>query len=302
VATGVSALSPEIMGMGPVQASRRALARAGMSLADMGLVEINEAFAVQVLAVMKLLKMDPETGTLTWYYLVKGHDIFDLDNQLTPILADLDDGRKVAFTSGKHGYVVAVDRESGLAYWKTPVGTHKNQDVSAIPEGGSVEVWPGTLGGCETPLGYANGMVFASVYALPSFYAPDGFDADHSLDPTKATGVVVALNAADGTVAWEVKFPSGQLAGITIANDILFSAGLDGVIHGLNIADGTEVFTYQAPAGINASPAISGDYIYWAAGGPLFPSEDQVNPPETATATVLALKVGGTVQSATPTS
>jgi acetyl-CoA C-acetyltransferase len=49
VATGVSALSPEIMGLGPVEASRRALARAGMGIGDIDLVEINEAFAAQVL-------------------------------------------------------------------------------------------------------------------------------------------------------------------------------------------------------------------------------------------------------------
>ena len=49
VATGVSALSPEIMGLGPVEASKQALARAGMSVADIDLFEINEAFAAQVL-------------------------------------------------------------------------------------------------------------------------------------------------------------------------------------------------------------------------------------------------------------
>jgi acetyl-CoA C-acetyltransferase len=49
VSTGVSALSPEIMGLGPVEASRQALARAGMTMDDVDLVEINEAFAAQVL-------------------------------------------------------------------------------------------------------------------------------------------------------------------------------------------------------------------------------------------------------------
>jgi acetyl-CoA C-acetyltransferase len=49
VSTGVSALSPEIMGLGPVEASRQALARAGMTIDDIDLVEINEAFAAQVL-------------------------------------------------------------------------------------------------------------------------------------------------------------------------------------------------------------------------------------------------------------
>jgi acetyl-CoA C-acetyltransferase len=49
VATAVSALSPEIMGLGPVEASRRVLARTGMTIDDVDLVEINEAFAAQVI-------------------------------------------------------------------------------------------------------------------------------------------------------------------------------------------------------------------------------------------------------------
>jgi acetyl-CoA C-acetyltransferase len=49
VSTAVSGLSPEIMGLGPVEATRRALALAGMSIDDVDLVEINEAFAAQVL-------------------------------------------------------------------------------------------------------------------------------------------------------------------------------------------------------------------------------------------------------------
>jgi acetyl-CoA C-acetyltransferase len=49
VSSGVSALSPEIMGLGPVEASRQALTRAGMAIDDIDLVEINEAFAAQVI-------------------------------------------------------------------------------------------------------------------------------------------------------------------------------------------------------------------------------------------------------------
>jgi acetyl-CoA C-acetyltransferase len=49
VSTGVTALSPEIMGLGPVEASKQALARAGMTIDDVDLVEINEAFAAQVI-------------------------------------------------------------------------------------------------------------------------------------------------------------------------------------------------------------------------------------------------------------
>jgi acetyl-CoA C-acetyltransferase len=49
VASGVSALNPEIMGLGPIEASRQALKRAGMTIDDVDLVEINEAFAAQVI-------------------------------------------------------------------------------------------------------------------------------------------------------------------------------------------------------------------------------------------------------------
>ena len=60
VATGVSALDPEIMGLGPVEASRRALAAAGLGIDDMDVVEINEAFAAQVLPSAQRLGVDPE--------------------------------------------------------------------------------------------------------------------------------------------------------------------------------------------------------------------------------------------------
>lgn len=58
VSTGVSALSPEVMGLGPVEASKQALARAGMTIGDMDLYEINEAFAAQVLPSADDLGMD----------------------------------------------------------------------------------------------------------------------------------------------------------------------------------------------------------------------------------------------------
>ncbi|WP_017556532.1 acetyl-CoA C-acetyltransferase [Nocardiopsis baichengensis] len=61
VSTGVSALSPEIMGLGPVEASRQALARANMTISDIDLVEINEAFAAQVLPSADDLGIDIES-------------------------------------------------------------------------------------------------------------------------------------------------------------------------------------------------------------------------------------------------
>ena len=58
VSSGVTALSPEIMGLGPVEASRQALGRAGMAIGDIDLVEINEAFAAQVIPSYEELGVD----------------------------------------------------------------------------------------------------------------------------------------------------------------------------------------------------------------------------------------------------
>jgi acetyl-CoA C-acetyltransferase len=58
VSSGLTALSPEIMGLGPVEASRQALTRAGMAIEDIDLVEINEAFAAQVIPSYRDLGVD----------------------------------------------------------------------------------------------------------------------------------------------------------------------------------------------------------------------------------------------------
>jgi acetyl-CoA C-acetyltransferase len=59
VSTGVTALEPEIMGLGPIEASRQALKRAGMTIDDIDVVEINEAFAAQVIPSARALGVDP---------------------------------------------------------------------------------------------------------------------------------------------------------------------------------------------------------------------------------------------------
>lgn len=69
VSSGVSALNPEIMGLGPIDACRQAMARAGMSIGDIDQVEINEAFAVQVIGSadelgIDLDKLNPNGGAI----------------------------------------------------------------------------------------------------------------------------------------------------------------------------------------------------------------------------------------------
>jgi len=73
VSTGVTAMSPEIMGIGPVEASRQALRRAGMTMSDVDLVEINEAFAAQVIPSYRDLEIPLEKLNVNGGAIAVGH-------------------------------------------------------------------------------------------------------------------------------------------------------------------------------------------------------------------------------------
>jgi acetyl-CoA C-acetyltransferase len=73
VSTGVTGLSPEIMGLGPVEASKQALARANMSIGDIDLVEINEAFAAQVVPSYQDLGIDIDRLNVNGGAIAVGH-------------------------------------------------------------------------------------------------------------------------------------------------------------------------------------------------------------------------------------
>ena len=73
VSSGVSALNPEIMGLGPVEACRQAMKRAGMSINDIDLVEINEAFAAQVLPSAKHLGISMDKLNVNGGAIALGH-------------------------------------------------------------------------------------------------------------------------------------------------------------------------------------------------------------------------------------
>jgi acetyl-CoA C-acetyltransferase len=72
-ATGVSALSPEIMGLGPVEATRQAMRRAGMTISDIDLAEINEAFAAQVIPAYRELGIDIDRLNVHGGAIALGH-------------------------------------------------------------------------------------------------------------------------------------------------------------------------------------------------------------------------------------
>ena len=73
VSSGVSGLDPEIMGLSPIEASKQALARAGMTIDDIDLVEINEAFAAQVIPSYRQLGVDPDRLNVNGGAIAVGH-------------------------------------------------------------------------------------------------------------------------------------------------------------------------------------------------------------------------------------
>jgi len=74
-AVAVAGCAPEIMGIGPVPATRKALARAGLEVADLDLIELNEAFAAQALAVIDQLGLDPARVNLDGGAIALGHPL-----------------------------------------------------------------------------------------------------------------------------------------------------------------------------------------------------------------------------------
>ncbi len=75
VATAVAGVEPSVMGTGPVPATQKALKRAGLSLDDIEIVELNEAFAAQAIACMRMLKLDPEKVNVRGGSIAIGHPL-----------------------------------------------------------------------------------------------------------------------------------------------------------------------------------------------------------------------------------
>ena len=83
ISFAVAGVDPDIMGVGPLKAVPKALARAGMSIGDMDLIEFNEAFAAQVLAVMRDLKMPEDKVNVNGGAIALGHPLGATGAKLT---------------------------------------------------------------------------------------------------------------------------------------------------------------------------------------------------------------------------
>lgn len=86
VAHAAAALAPEIMGLGPVPATEKALAKAGLTVADLGAVELNEAFATQALASIRRLGLDPDIVNADGGAIALGHPLGSSGSRLVVTL------------------------------------------------------------------------------------------------------------------------------------------------------------------------------------------------------------------------
>src|SRR5690606_10019025 len=75
VSTGVAGVEPDLMGMGPVPATRKAVERAGIAPADLRLIELNEAFAAQAVACVRELELDPDRVNVNGGAIAPGHPL-----------------------------------------------------------------------------------------------------------------------------------------------------------------------------------------------------------------------------------
>ncbi|MFF8374152.1 acetyl-CoA C-acetyltransferase [Streptomyces lydicus] len=118
VSTGVSGLSPEIMGYGPVEASKQALRRAGLSISDIDLVEINEAFAAQVIPSYRDLGIDLDRLNVNGGAIAVGHPFGMTGARITTTLInslqwhDKQFGLETMCVGGGQGMAMVIERLS----------------------------------------------------------------------------------------------------------------------------------------------------------------------------------------------
>ncbi len=118
VSTGVTAMSPEIMGIGPVEASRQAMRRAGMTMDDIDLVEINEAFAAQVIPSYRNLDIPIEKLNVNGGAIAVGHPFGMTGARITGTLINSLDwhnksiGLETMCVGGGQGMAMILERQS----------------------------------------------------------------------------------------------------------------------------------------------------------------------------------------------
>jgi 3-oxoadipyl-CoA thiolase len=119
-ASGVAGVDPRFMGMGPVPATRRALRRAGLSIEEIGCVELNEAFASQAIAVMRELGLRPDRVNIQGGAIALGHPLGCSGTRILTTLLNSMRRRRVQWGVATmcigvgQGIAVVVENQQGL--------------------------------------------------------------------------------------------------------------------------------------------------------------------------------------------
>jgi len=223
-----------------------------------------------------MMALDHATGDIVWFNQVLPHDLFDHDLQISPILTSANvsgEDQNIVISAGKMGRVYAFNRDTGAILWIADVGRHENDQLAALPPGNTT-VYPGALGGVETPMAYANGTVYVPYVDLYTIWSPtsslslgvEGVPQAEIQPVPEGTGGLVAVEAYSGKILWDKKLDSINVGGATVVNDLVFTATFNGTIYAFDAMTGEEVWNFTAPAGINAWPAVANDTIVWPCG------------------------------------
>ncbi|MDH5599282.1 MAG: thiolase family protein, partial [Cyclobacteriaceae bacterium] len=116
VSMAVAGVHPDIMGIGPVPATKKALQRAGLTRNDIGLIELNEAFASQSLACMKELELDPSIVNVNGGSIAIGHPLGASGTRITTTLLHEMKRRNVRY--GLATMCIGVGQGSAIIYEK----------------------------------------------------------------------------------------------------------------------------------------------------------------------------------------
>jgi alcohol dehydrogenase (cytochrome c) len=227
-----------------------------------------------------VVKLSP-AGRLLWYYQLTPHDLYDWDMQNSPMLTTVH-GRPAVIDAGKAGIVIALDARTGRLLWKRPVGVHNGHDndgvatefatpASPLALPPRVDVEPGAFGGVESQLATNGSATFAAVNNLPVTFKDESGPYFPSLQAlgtalVQATGELVAINQATGTVRWDDKLPSTPYGAASVTNDVVFTTTFSGDLYAVNADTGAILFKTALSSRTNSPVTVDGDYVIAGAG------------------------------------
>jgi glucose dehydrogenase len=212
-----------------------------------------------------VVALEIETGELDWYQQATPHDLYDHDLANT-LLVDVGQGataRRVPGRERKGRFRHRSRRRHRRGAVDDAGGRPRERpDDRAL---GPTMVLPGGFGGVLTPPAAADGVVYVAVINAPSVYVPDNPNSIGGLFGTM-DGQAVAIDAANGQILWDVPVPGDPFGGMTVVNDLVFTATFQAKVLAFDRATGALVWTWDAPGGINGWPAVADDVMLWPVG------------------------------------